>query len=82
MQNPADVAELISAQNFFLDRILSTSAPATFALIKSASKCPSLYKENDRKRRIPERQPMVFELSKIACGKLNRPATKPRELSF
>jgi len=55
-------------------------------IAKGASKCLSLYKSlykgNDRKRRIPGSQPMVFELSKIACGKLNRPATKPRELSF
>ena len=27
-------------------------------------------------------EPMVFELCKIACDKLNRPATKPRKLSF
>ncbi|RYD60548.1 MAG: ArsR family transcriptional regulator [Verrucomicrobiaceae bacterium] len=27
-------------------------------------------------------EPMVFELCKIACDKLNQPATKPRKLSF
>ena len=27
-------------------------------------------------------EPMVFELCKIACDKLNRPAAKPRKLSF
>jgi DNA-binding transcriptional ArsR family regulator len=27
-------------------------------------------------------EPIVFELCKIACDKLNRPATKPRKLSF
>ncbi|MCW1926038.1 metalloregulator ArsR/SmtB family transcription factor [Luteolibacter arcticus] len=27
-------------------------------------------------------EPMVFELCKIACDKLNRPASKPRKLSF
>ena len=27
-------------------------------------------------------EPMVFELCKIACDKLNRPAAKPKKLSF
>lgn len=27
-------------------------------------------------------EPMVFELCKLACEKLNRPASKPRKLSF
>jgi DNA-binding transcriptional ArsR family regulator len=27
-------------------------------------------------------EPMVFELCKIACDKLNRPAAKPRKLAF
>jgi DNA-binding transcriptional ArsR family regulator len=27
-------------------------------------------------------EPMVFELCKIACDKLNQPAAKPRKLSF
>lgn len=27
-------------------------------------------------------EPMVFELCKLACDKLNRPAAKPRKLSF
>jgi DNA-binding transcriptional ArsR family regulator len=27
-------------------------------------------------------EPMVFELCKLACDKLNKPATKPRKLAF
>lgn len=27
-------------------------------------------------------EPLVFELCKVACDKLNRPATKPRKLAF
>ena len=27
-------------------------------------------------------EPMVFELCRIACEKLNRPAAKPRKLAF